>query len=85
MGMVRTLTSRGQSPYSISTIFNMLPEGIIDNVWTEDEEAAFKTVGAGPRTDRQTHRQTHRHDRFYDSCPSLMGNYKKERDPPIYQ
>ena len=48
MGVLRTLTSRGQTPYPISTIFNRLPEGTIDNIVTENEEAALKTVGAGP-------------------------------------
>ena len=63
--MLRTLTSRGQTPYPISTMFNRLPEGTIGNIYTENEEAALKTVGAGLRTDRQTHghtdRQTDRH------------------------
>ena len=58
MGVLRTLTSRGQTPYPISTIFNRLPEGTIDNIYTENEEAALKTVGAGPRTDRHTDRYT---------------------------
>ena len=30
----------------------------MDNVYSENEEAALKTVGAGLRTDRQTDRQT---------------------------
>ena len=45
-----------------------------DNL-TENGDAALQTVDARLFTDRQTHRQTHRHNRFYDSCPSLMGNY----------
>ena len=61
MGVLRTLTSRGQTPYPISTIFNRLPEGTIDNIYTENEEAALKTVGAGLRTDRQTDTHTDRH------------------------
>ena len=61
-----------------STIFNMfnrLLETTIDDIVTENEEAVLKTVGAGLRTDRQTHthKQTHRHDQFYDSCPSPDG------------
>ena len=47
----------------------------------ENEDAASKTVDARVLTDTQTdrhiHTQTDRHDRFYDSCPSLMGNYNK--------
>ena len=84
-GVLRTLTSRGQTPFPISTIFNRLPEGTIGNIRMANEEAASKTVGAGLSTDRQTDRhthrqtdrqtdtQTHRHDRFYDSCPSSDG------------
>ena len=58
MGVLQTLTFRGQTPYPISTIFNRLPEGTIDIIVMEKEEAALKTVGAAPRTGRQTHRQT---------------------------
>ena len=54
---------------------------------TENEDPTLKTVGPSVFTDRhtdtqthtQTHTQTDRHDRFYDSCPSLMGNYKKQK------
>ena len=54
------MTSRGQTPYPISTIFNRLSEGTIDYMMTGNEEAALKTVGAGLLTDRKTDRQTHR-------------------------
>ena len=60
-GGLRTLTSGGQTPYPISTIFNRLPEGTIDDTMVENEEAALKTVGAGLHTDRHTDRQTDRH------------------------
>ena len=57
----------------------------MDNMLTENEVAASKTVDARVLTDRQTHRQTDthththththtdRHDRFNDSCPSVDG------------
>ena len=75
MGVLRTLTSRDQTPFSISTIFNRLLEGTIDKRMTENEEATSKTVGTGlstdrqtdTQTDRQTDRQTHTHtDRHTD-------------------
>ena len=53
----------------------------MDNMLTENEDAASITVDARVLTDRQTHThtdtQTDRHDQLYDSCPSEMGNYKK--------
>ena len=52
------MTSRGQTPCPISTIFNRLPEGTIDNRMTENVEAASKNVDAGLSTDRQTDTQT---------------------------
>ena len=81
------MTSRGQTPYPISTIFYRLPEGAIAYMVNENEDPALKNVGPRLFTDRQTHTQTHtqtdtqtdrhtdRHDQFYDSCPSKMGNY----------
>ena len=60
-GVLRTLTSRGQTPFPISTIFNRLPEGTIDDTIMENEEAALKTEGAVLFTDRQTDRQIHTH------------------------
>ena len=77
-GGLQTLTSRGQTPCPISTIFNRLPEGTIGNIVTENEEAALKNVGARQRTDlhTHTHTQTHRHDQFHDSCPSPDGQLK---------
>ena len=55
------MTSRGQTPYPISTIFNRLPEGPIDNMLMKKVEAASKTVGAGLFTDRHipTHTDSH--------------------------
>ena len=55
----------------------------MDDSLFKNGDAALKTVDARMLTDTQTHTQTHRqtdtqtdrHDRFYDSCPSLMGNY----------
>ena len=66
---------KGYFFYSISIIFNRLPERTMGNIVTENEEAALRTVGAGLRTDRQTNRYIHRHtdDRFYDNCPSPDG------------
>ena len=62
------MTSRGQTPYSISTIFNRLREITIDDMLTENEDAALKTVGAGLLIDRQTDRRTDRHtDRYTDT------------------
>ena len=55
------MTSRGQTPYLISTISNRLPEGTIDNRMIKNEEAASKTVDAGLSIDRQTHRYTDTH------------------------
>ena len=53
----------------------------------ENEDAASKTVDARVLTDTQTdrhiHTQTDRHDRFYDSCPSLMGNYNNTNEISI--
>ena len=79
------MTSRGQTPYPISTIFNRLPQGTIANMLTENEDPTSKTVGPSVFTDRYTDTHTHththtqidRHDQLYDSRPSKMGNYNK--------
>ena len=55
------MTSRGQTPYPISTIFNRLPEGTIGDMLTMNEDAALKTVDAGLLTDRHTDKQTNRY------------------------
>ena len=53
-GGLRSLTSRGQTPHPISTIFDRLRERTIDHMLTENEDAALKTVDARLLTDRQT-------------------------------
>ena len=53
------MTSRVQTPHPISSIFNRLPEGTIDNRMMKNEEATLKTVGVGLSTDRHTDTQTH--------------------------
>ena len=40
-----TLTSGGQTPHPISTIFYRLPQGTIANMLTENKDPASKTVG----------------------------------------
>ena len=67
------MTSGGQTPYLISTIFNRLPDGTIDKMVTENKEAALKTVGTGPRTDRHTHTDM---TNFMIVAHPQMGNYK---------
>ena len=59
----------------------MLPEEVVGDMLTANEDPTLKTVGPSMFTDRQTHRQTHRytdtqtdrHDQFYDSCSSSDG------------
>ena len=73
------MTSRGQTPYPISTIFNRPPEATVDDIKTENEEAASKTVGAGLSTDRHTDRQTDTHTdmtNYMIVAHPQMGNYK---------
>ena len=54
-----TLTSQGQTPHSISTIFNRVPEGTTTDMLVENEDAALKIVGCRMVTDRHTHTHTH--------------------------
>ena len=76
-GVLQTLTSGGQTPSPISTIFNRFPEGTMSNIYTQYEVPTSKIVGSSLftdiHTDRQTDRHTHRHDRKHDSCPSSDG------------
>ena len=53
------MTSGGQTPYPISTIFNRLLEGTIGDVYIKDEVPASKVVDGRVVTDRHTHRHTH--------------------------
>ena len=69
MGVLRTLTSRGQTLYLISTIFNRHGERTIDNMLTENEDAALKTVDARLLTDRQTDTHT---DRYTDMTDFMI-------------
>ena len=59
------MTSRGQTPHQISTIFNRLLERAIVDIYSKNEVAASKIVNGRVLTDRhantQTHTQTHRH------------------------
>ena len=72
------MTSGGQTPYPISTIFYRLLEGTIGDVYIKDEVPAPKIVDGRVMTDRHTDRHIDRHDQLHDSCPSLMGNYNKK-------
>ena len=44
-GGLGTLPSGGQTPYPISTIFNRLPEGTIDNTKKENEDLDWSVRG----------------------------------------
>ena len=80
------MTSRVQTPHPISSIFNRLPEGTIDNRMMKNEEAVSKTVGAGLPRGRQTHTHTHRHthtDTDTYMTNFMMGNYKQNIHKPL--
>ena len=55
------MTSRGQTPHPISTIFNRLLEGAVVDIYTKNQVAASKIVNGRVLTDRQTDTHTHTH------------------------
>ena len=56
--VLQTLTSGGQTPHPILTIFYKLPEGTLANMLAENKDPALKTVGAR-QTDRYIHTDRH--------------------------
>ena len=64
---LRTLTSRGQTPHPILTIFKKLLEGIICDMWPKDEVPASNTLDARVLIVTNTDKC----DPLHDSCSSL--------------
>ena len=74
------MTSRGQTPCPISTIFNRLPGGIIDKMQTKFEVPIRKIVGARVFTSKNVHRYTHPHTDMTNNmivAHPQMGNYNE--------